>query len=98
MRNERAIRSSCLYYRRMAARCGEHFDVSPSEWVAVWRAHPLRAQQGHIARINTNEPWTRSNLVFRPGVTPRKTHSYQPPSDARVLTVKQWVRELRAQA
>ncbi|MGY6283634.1 hypothetical protein ACXIT0_12110 [Methylorubrum extorquens] len=80
----------------MAIKCNENFELSPSDWVKVWRAHPERNEQGYIGRIDSDEPWTINNIRFFPGVSPRRTHSYVPRTGVRILTVKQWVREIRA--
>jgi len=56
------------------ARCqarfrGEAWELSLQDWFKIWEhAWPLRGRQAHsvnLFRINTLEPWSRSNCELR---------------------------------
>lgn len=69
------------------------FDVTIEQWLQTWREHPDSHLSGYIVKRDANAEWSASNIMFM--AKPVRAKAGKP--GARVLTVRQWLRELRAQ-
>lgn len=117
MTNRNIMGNSFNHHRRMATKCNEFWDITRSQWMAVWERSPDHGQKGYINRIERDGPWTADNIDFYTGTCPLNIHdrSPAPPIDpstgyvsvpraltwtkrgTRTLSVREWVRELRAE-
>jgi hypothetical protein len=75
---------------------GIPFSITQDEWLAVWRSHPFRADSGYVVKRDEAGEWVPENIEFRP--MKAKAPNRARDSDTRTLTVRQWAREMRAQA